>query len=351
MIPIVSMIPKAHSTGGTGIVVNIIAPGPAPHRNDAIAPGPQGFLMDPASPALPATPPMVPGPQVTPLPVPPFPFPYPFAGFVATPAAAWPITRWSNEGGLPVYPGAPPPLLDICIPYLVYDAAGGGPYILRTWAWTAGCDAGCEGWGPNIISYSWDTDGDGSLEYYVRAYARDPGVITLTYGVDDVAVTHVVSSKTVVGQGFRASINVTVANQGNYTETFNVTVYANITIVDTLFTNITLTNGNSTTITFTWNTTGFAKGNYTVWAYAWPVSGETDTVDNTCIDGIVTVTIPGDVDGDHWVFLYDAVKLLSRYGARIGDPQYDPVYDIDNDGHIFLYDAVILLAHYGQKDP
>lgn len=66
------MIPKAHSTGGTGIVVNIIAPGPAPHRNDPIAPGAQGFLMDPASPALPATPPMVPGPQVTPLPVPPF---------------------------------------------------------------------------------------------------------------------------------------------------------------------------------------------------------------------------------------------------------------------------------------
>jgi parallel beta-helix repeat protein len=114
---------------------------------------------------------------------------------------------------------------------------------------------------------------------------------------------------------------------------------------------ITLESGTSTTLTFTWNTTGFAKGNYTIWAYATPVPGEIDTADNTFIGDIVTITIPGDMDGDFWVFLYDAVKLLSRYGAKIGNPQYDAVYDIDNDGRIFLYDAVILLAHYGQKDP
>jgi hypothetical protein len=114
---------------------------------------------------------------------------------------------------------------------------------------------------------------------------------------------------------------------------------------------VTLESGASTTITFTWNTAGYAKGNYTISAYAWPVLGETDTEDNTLTDGIVTVTIPGDVDGDFWVFLYDAVKLLSRYGAKRGDPKYDPVYDIDEDGRIFLYDAVILLAHYGQRYP
>ena len=43
------------------------------------------------------------------------------------------------------------------------------------------------------------------------------------FGVHDVAVTNVAPSKTVVGQGFSATINVTVANQGDYTETFNVT--------------------------------------------------------------------------------------------------------------------------------
>jgi hypothetical protein len=49
-----------------------------------------------------------------------------------------------------------------------------------------------------------------------------------------------------VGQGFSATINVTVANQGNYTETFNVTAYANGTAIQTE--TLTLTSQNSTTI-------------------------------------------------------------------------------------------------------
>jgi outer membrane protein assembly factor BamB len=175
------------------------------------------------------------------------------------------------------------------------------------------------------------------------------GSTLYAFGVHDIKVADVKPGKTVIGQNFTARIYVNITNEGGYKESFNVTVSANSSIIGEE--TIELMSGSSANMTFTWNTTGFAKGNYTVWAYAWPVSGETDTVDNTCIDGIVTVTIPGDVDGDHWVFLYDAVKLLSRYGAKIGDPQYDAVYDIDEDGRIFLYDAVILLAHYGQKDP
>jgi lysozyme len=199
---------------------------------------------------------------------------------------------------------------------------------------------------PFNASYTLEVDenGDGVIDYELT-----PDVETLTSEYD-IGITEIVPSKTVVGQGYKLTINVTIMNYGAHTETFNVTVYANTTIISQ--TEATLTSGNSTTISFTWNTSGFTKGNYTISAYAWPVSGETDTVDNTCIDGIVTVTIPGDVDGDHWVFLYDAVKLLSRYGTRIYiDPKYDPVCDIDDDGRIFLYDAVILLAHYGQKDP
>ena len=168
--------------------------------------------------------------------------------------------------------------------------------------------------------------------------------------IHDIAVTNVVPSKTVVGQGYSLNINVTATNQGDYTETFDVTVYANTTIIETK--EVTLTNGVSTTLTFfIWNTTGLAKGNYTISAYAWPVPGETDLDDNTLTDGIVTVTIPGDVDADFDVDLYDAVNLLVRYGAKAGQPQYDPNCDIDGDGDIDLYDAVILLAHYGQKYP
>jgi len=57
------------------------------------------------------------------------------------------------------------------------------------------------------------------------------------------------------------------------------------------------------------------------------------------------------LDCDRDVDLYDAVKLLVRYGAKKGSPSYDPVCDIDGDGSIDLYDAVRLLTRYGQKDP
>jgi len=104
----------------------------------------------------------------------------------------------------------------------------------------------------------------------------------------NISTTNITLLKTVVGQGYTMNINVTVANQGDYTEIFNITVYANTTAIATQ--TITLTSGNSTTITFTWNTTGFAKGKYTISAYAWPVPGETDTEDNTLPDGYVFVT-------------------------------------------------------------
>jgi hypothetical protein len=86
------------------------------------------------------------------------------------------------------------------------------------------------------------------------------------------------------------------------------------------------------------NTATWAKGNYAI---------------STCthVIGWVIVTIPGDVQGDFDVDLYDAVALLARYGAKRGNPQYSAVCDIDGDGDIDLYDAVILLTHYGQKYP
>jgi hypothetical protein len=150
-----------------------------------------------------------------------------------------------------------------------------------------------------------------------------------------------------VGQGYGLRINLTIINYGFYTENFNLTAYANTTIIAT-FTDNTLTSVNYTTITFTWNTTGFAKGSYTISAYAIPVQNETDTTDNTLLaDKKISVTIPGDVDADFDVDLYDAVKLLVRYGAEEGEPDYDPNCDIDGDGDIDLYDAVILLNHYG----
>jgi hypothetical protein len=131
----------------------------------------------------------------------------------------------------------------------------------------------------------------------------------------------------------------------------DITAYANATVIDTL-TGITLPGGSSITFNFTWNTAGFAKGNYTISVYVPPLPGETNTEDNTRSAGErVCVSIVGDMDCDGDVDLYDAVPLLFHYGAVIGHPEYDRNCDIDGDGDIDLYDAVALLAHYGQVDP
>jgi len=171
------------------------------------------------------------------------------------------------------------------------------------------------------------------------------------YPNHDIAVSNVTPVKTIVGQGYRCKIKVTLTNEGDFTESFNVALYGNATLIGT-FSISNLASHTSTTVTFIWNSTGFAKGKYVISAVADIVSDEIDVYDNTRVaDEHICVSIVGDLDCDRDVDLYDAVRLLSHYGAKQGQTQYDPVSDIDDDGDIDLYDAVALLSHYGQKDP
>jgi hypothetical protein len=168
-------------------------------------------------------------------------------------------------------------------------------------------------------------------------------------GLHDVAITNIKSSKTVVGQGYNMNINVTMTNQGDYQETFNVTVYANTIEIGTR--EITLTSGNSITLTSTWNTTGFAKGNYTISAYAWPVPGETDTEDNTLTDGWVIIAMIGDINADGKVDLKDVYAVAQAYGSFPNHPKWNPVCDINNDNKVDLKDYYITCKNYGKVDP
>jgi hypothetical protein len=165
----------------------------------------------------------------------------------------------------------------------------------------------------------------------------------------DVAVTDVAFSKTVVGQGYGANVTVTAADLGDYTETFNVTVYANAT--DVTSQNVTLSSGNYVSFTFTWNTIGFAYGNYTLSAYAWPVSGEMNTASNNCTGGNAVVSIPGDVDGNGIVNVGDVISILLAFGSTLGQSRYVPNCDIDGNGRIDMGDVMIALYNFGKHYP
>jgi hypothetical protein len=169
---------------------------------------------------------------------------------------------------------------------------------------------------------------------------------TVHVGIHDIAITDVIPSKTIVGQGCPINITVTVENQGEFTETFNVTAYGNTTIINTL-TNITLTSGNSTTITFPVNTTAVPYGNYTISTNATIVPNETDTANNTFEDGWIVVSVPGDCNGDGYVNPIDVNSYLAvAYGSQVGDPNYYPNCDFNGDGYVNPTDVNTYLAFW-----
>ena len=103
------------------------------------------------------------------------------------------------------------------------------------------------------------------------------GVATFTPS-HDVAVTDVEVSPTIAPIGNQVTVNVSVADVGGYSETFNVTTYANLQPIG--LQSVSLNAGSSSNLTFTWNTATFAKGDYSILASASPVPGEVDITDN-----------------------------------------------------------------------
>jgi len=194
------------------------------------------------------------------------------------------------------------------------------------------------------------SDGIGDTAYTITPYVRDnyPLMKPFPWHAHDIALTRLATSKTVVDEGSDLNVSVMTFNYGNTTENFNVTVYANTTTIAT-FTNITLERRNSTTINFTWNTSGFAKGNYTLRAYASPVQNETDTTDNTRIDSQICITILGDVNGDRTINFLDAILLGVAYNSEPTEPNWNPNADLNNDNVVNFLDAIILGANFGQS--
>jgi hypothetical protein len=199
------------------------------------------------------------------------------------------------------------------------------------------------------------SDGIGDTPYAIDENNQDKYPFTKSYpwGLHDIGIAGLTTSKTVVGQGFNLNINITIFNYGDNTETFNVTVYCNETVItlpnEENYTTVTLASEESTTIPLTWNTTGFAYGNYTISAYAPPVEGETSTADNTLVDGCVFVTIPGDINGDRRVNVLDAILIANSFNSKPGDANWNPNADINCDDKVNILDCIVLANHFGQS--
>jgi len=107
----------------------------------------------------------------------------------------------------------------------------------------------------------------------------------------DVAVTSLYPSSYIIYAGQKLNITVTVKNLGNATESFNLTLYYDSNVISTVLVHD-LPPGVERSVTFEWDTSNVAEGNYTLKAYAEPVKDETDTANNVFVDGKVAVLKP-----------------------------------------------------------
>jgi outer membrane protein assembly factor BamB/PKD repeat protein len=108
------------------------------------------------------------------------------------------------------------------------------------------------------------------------------------FGVHDVAILNVTPSKTTVVQGEVVNIDVVVKNEGNFSETFDVSLYHDaINLIETR--QVSLEPVTSTILTFNWDTSLVSLGNHTISATAQIVAGETDTADNSFTDGVIRI--------------------------------------------------------------
>lgn len=207
------------------------------------------------------------------------------------------------------------------------------------------------------INLTWDTEGVPPGNYTISAHADQvPGEIDTTDNtyingnitllvptIHDLNVTSVTPiiphNYSHVCTGWVINTIVTIKNEGHFKETTNLTAYYNESIIDTKI--ITLYPLANTSITLVWYTDSVPRGNYTITANATQVQGETDTTDNTSIDGMIHVILKGDVNDNGIINVGDmlALKIAIAQGKTV---EQLPFYDLDGNGLINVGDMLQL---------
>ena len=106
----------------------------------------------------------------------------------------------------------------------------------------------------------------------------------------DIAITNVSASPLIAYVGTPVEIIVETVNLGNFTETFNVTIYYDTFKIATRKIE-SLDSGFNLTMSIIWDTVNASTGNYTVWALADFLPEEVNVTNNVFINGKVTLLL------------------------------------------------------------
>ncbi len=197
------------------------------------------------------------------------------------------------------------------------------------------------------LFYSSDTLTNGS-GWYINLIKTSP-----VYPVAAVAVTSLRVSPSKLFPWQISSINVTVANTGDYLENIQLTVQAvNGTSYAVGTGSGYVSGGSSVNFYFTWNATaaGAPPSRYAIVASLLQVQYETlgSYLANTLTFKNLMVLYPGDIDKSGCVTVFDLSQFLSAYGSTPSSQNWNPYADLNRDGKVNVYDLSIFLSSYGK---
>jgi len=163
----------------------------------------------------------------------------------------------------------------------------------------------------------------------------------------DVAVVNVFPFPNDLYKGKTVNINITVRNEGDITETFDVSAYYDDSLIETIEVT-SLPSKENVTITLSWDTSGIAScQNYKIRVEAAQIPYETDLTDNNFIDGNVKVRLWGDINGDGVVDIFDALDGSLAFGSYPEHPRWNPWADILSNDEVDIFDMLILAGNFG----
>lgn len=165
-------------------------------------------------------------------------------------------------------------------------------------------------------------------------------------------ISSISANKRVVGLNCVMTLGINVTNYGVAAETFNASFFANSTIISEIL-NVAVEAQNFTIVIFEGLVTGLAYGNYSISATITPVTNETELSDNFIDNLWIFITILGDINGDKWVDMYDALILAGDFMFPVHPCVYPwnpppPEADLNNDGSINIYDAILMASNFGK---
>jgi len=198
-----------------------------------------------------------------------------------------------------------------------------------------------------------DGDGENIVDARLMPYNIGHGYFrnTAFAVVHDARVLSGTVNDTSLYVGRAVNISVTVKNEGNVRERFDVSIYYRVIQSNWLIYKATveLNGGATQAINVVWNTANSFVGTSNITVVASQLFNETDTADNQLVIAAVHIRILGDINADRVVDSKDYMLLIGVYPDP-NPPPADPEADLDNDGTIDADDWMILVGNLGKKE-